>query len=119
MRTGGCTSCRVAPRTVGREQFSRSYYDGFNKYSTNNYYSSNYDLDNYSNNINQPYVNNPRRIMTPTKNHMSNYSASYYSPNRNTGGFREYASTSAQIRTRSYSRPVTGNPLMRSTNIPS
>ena len=119
MRTGGCTSCGVAPRTVSRDQFSRSYYGGFNRYSSDNNYNSNYNLDNYSNNINQPYVNNSRRIMTPTKNYSSEYSAnSYYSPIRNNGGCRECASNSAQISNRNYSRPLTGNPLIRSTNIP-
>ena len=56
--------------------------------------------------------------MTPTKNYASEYSSNYYSPSRNTGGCRECASSSAQLRHRSYSRPLTGNPLMRSTNLP-
>jgi len=55
--------------------------------------------------------------MTPTKNYASEYSSNYYSPSRNTGGCRECSSSSAQLRHRSYSRPLTGNPLMRSTNI--
>ena len=46
MRTGGCTSCGVAPRTVDRDQFSRSYYDGLNRYSSSNYYTSNYNTNN-------------------------------------------------------------------------
>ena len=57
--------------------------------------------------------------MTPTKNYASEYSSNNYSPSRNTGGCRECASSSAQLRHRSYSRPLTGNPLMRSTNYPS
>ena len=116
MRTGGCTSCGVAPRTVDREQFSRSYYDGYNRYTPSNYYSSNYNLDNYSTNYNQSYVNNERRIMTPTKNYLNDYN---YSPIRSSGGCRECAaSSSANLGSRSYSRPLTGNPLMRSTNLP-
>ena len=121
MRTGGCASCGVAPRTLEREQFSRSYYDGFNRYSPNNYYSSNnnYNINNYSSNFDQPYVNNSRRIMTPTKNYMSDFSSNnYYSPPRSSGGCRECASSSAQLRYRNYSRPMTGNPMMRSTNLP-
>ena len=118
-RSGGCTSCGVAPRTVGRDQFSRTNYDSFNLYPSNNYYNRNYNFDNYSNSISQSYVNNSRRIMTPTKNYASEYSSNYYSPNRNSGGCRECAaSSSAQLRHRSYSRPLTGNPLMRSTNLP-
>lgn len=120
MRSGGCTSCGVAPRTINNE-FSRSYYGGFNQYSTNNYYNSNsnYNMDNYSNNFDRSYVNNSRRIMTPTKNYINEYSSSnYYSPPRSTGGCRECSSSSAQLRHRNYSRPLTGNPLMRSTNIP-
>ena len=118
-RSGGCTSCGVAPRTIGRDQFSRTNYDSFNLYPSNNYYNRNYNFDNYSNNFSQSYVNNSRRIMTPTKNYASEYSSNYYSPSRNTGGCRECASSSAQLRHRSYSRPLTGNPLMRSTNYPS
>ena len=74
-RSGGCTSCGVAPRTVGRDQFSRTNYDSFNVYPSNNYYNRNYNFDNYSNNISQSYVNNSRRIMTPTKNYASEYSS--------------------------------------------
>ena len=119
MRTGGCTSCGVAPRTVDRDQFSRSYYDGLNRYSSSNYYTSNYNTNNYSTNYNQSYVNNDRRIMTPTKNYLNDYSpSSYYSPVRNSGGCRECASSSANLGSRSYSRPLTGNPLMRSSNLP-
>ena len=101
------------------DQFSRTNYDSFNLYPSNNYYNRNYNFDNYSNNFSQSYVNNSRRIMTPTKNYASEYSSNYYSPSRNTGGCRECASSSAQLRHRSYSRPLTGNPLMRSTNYPS
>ena len=121
MRSGGCASCGVAPRTVGRDQFSRSYYDGFNRYPRQDYYNSidNYSPNNYSNNFSQSYVNNSRRIMTPTKNYMNEYSSSnYYSPLRTSGGCRECSSSSAELRHRNYTRPMTGNPLMRSTNIP-
>ena len=116
--SGGCTSCGVAPRTIGRDQFSRTNYDNFNLFPSNNYYNRNYNFDNYSNNISQSYVNNQRRIMTPTKNYASDYSSNYYSPYRNTVGCRECSSSSAQLRNRNYSRPLTGNPLMRSTNSP-
>ena len=118
MRTGGCASCGVAPRTVGREQFSRSYYNGYSGYQTsNNFNRSNYNVDNYSNNISQSYVNNPRRLMTPPRNYANAYSPTrYYSPNRNTGGCAECASNSAGLKYRSYQRPTTGNPLLRSTN---
>ena len=118
MRSGGCASCGVAPRTIGREQYTRSYYNGFNRYQTNNDYNrSNYNEDNYSNNITQSYVNNSRRLMTPPRNYSNLYSPTrYYSPNRNAGGCTECASNSAQNNYRSYSRPLTGNPLLRSTN---
>ena len=118
MRTGGCESYGVAPRTVGREQFSRSYYNGYSGYQTsNNFNRSNYNVDNYSNSISQSYVNNSRRLMTPPRNYSNAYSPTrYYSPNRNTGGCTECASNSAGLRYRSYQRPTTGNPLLRSTN---
>ena len=118
MRSGGCASCGVAPRTIGREQYTRSYYNGSNRYQSNNGYNrSNYYDDNYSNNITQSYVNNSRRLMTPPRNYSNAYSPTrYYSPNRNAGGCTECSSNSAQNNYRSYSRPFTGNPLLRSTN---
>ena len=118
MRTGGCTSCGVAPRTIRREQYSRSYYNGFNGYQSNNDFNrSNYNEENYSNNLTQSYVNNSRRLMTPPRNYANEYSPTrYYSPNRNSGGCTECASNSAQNIYRGYSRPLTGSPLLRSTN---
>ena len=117
MRPGECAKCGVAPRVSNNDQFSRSYYNGFNGYQTNNNYRSNYNIDNYSNSFNDSYVNNSRRIMTPPRNYANNYlSTSYYSPNKNSGGCRECASGSAQLKYRSYQRPTTGNTLLRSTN---
>ena len=118
MRSGGCTSCGVAPRAASRDQFSRSYYNGFDRYQSNNSYGRrNYNVDNYLNNMSQSYVNYSRRIMTPTKNYSSSYSPnSYYSPNRYTGGCKECSSSPSQIRYRNYPRLNTENSLLRSAN---
>ena len=134
MRTGGCTSCGVAPRTNYSNNFSSSYYNNYRPYQSTNNYRNNYSRNNYSNNLSQSYVNNQNRIMTPRKNYtssnfninnyVSNYSNSrnnyqnYYSPIRTSGsGCKSCSSGSAQLRYRSYPRPSTGNPLLRSTNV--
>lgn len=134
MRTGGCTSCGVAPRTNYSNNFSSSYYNNYRPYQSSNNYINNYSRDNYSNNLSQSYVNNPNRVMTPKKdytssnfninNYNTNYSISrnnyqnYYSPLRTSGsGCKSCSSGSAQLRYRNYPRPSTGNPLLRSTNV--
>jgi len=37
--SGRCTSSGVAQRIIGRDQFSRTNYDNFNLYPSNNYYN--------------------------------------------------------------------------------
>ena len=130
-RTGGCASCGVAPRTNISNNFSSSYYSNYRQYQNTNNYLNNYSRDNYSNNLIQSYVNNPNRVMTPRKNYsnsyfnndnyVSNYSnnrnnyQSYHSPNRGSG-CKSCSGGSAQLRYRSYPRPLTGNPLLNSSN---
>ena len=134
MRTGGCTSCGVAPRTNVSNNYTSSFYNNYRPYQSTISSLNNYNRDNYYNRMSQSYVNNPERIMTPRKNYTStnfninnynsNYSnnrntnyQNYYSPIKSSGCKSCSGGGSSQLRYRSYPRPSTGNPLLRSNNV--